>query len=133
MDGMARGVISAALLLATALTAHATAPRVSVMRPAADTVTAMSGANTTKPLRTAATLRYGTAAPPMAWSKLAATGRWDAAWDAATGVPRRIWGSGIAAPGAMANPAIAEAVARQMLADHVALLAPGAAASDFVL
>lgn len=58
---------------------------------------------------------------------------WSSAWDQATGTPVRIWGEGMAAPGAMASPEIAEAVARQMLAQHLALLAPGASVSDFRL
>ncbi|MGE5186813.1 MAG: hypothetical protein ACM31C_32390, partial [Acidobacteriota bacterium] len=80
-------------------------------------------------------LRYGTANAPASWHRFVAMagGSWQVAWDAATGVPDRIWGSGIAAPGASADPAIAERYARQVLADHLALLAPGASASDFEL
>jgi hypothetical protein len=124
-----RGVLCA--VCATVATAHATAPRTSA-RIAADTLTAMPAANVAKPLRVAPTVRALTT-PPLAWSKLAQTGMWRAEWDAATGVPRQIWGSGIAAPGANADPAIAEAVARQVLADQIGLLAPGASPSDFVL
>ena len=53
--------------------------------------------------------------------------------DRDTGVPLRIWGHGVVAFGAVANPAIAEAIARQTLAQHLAVLAPGASPSDFVL
>jgi cysteine-rich repeat protein len=54
-------------------------------------------------------------------------------WDADTGVPLRLWGRGIDAPGAVADPAIAEAAAQQFLAQHLATLAPGAVPSDFVV
>jgi hypothetical protein len=58
---------------------------------------------------------------------------WTAIWDRDTDVPLRLWGAGPAAPGAVASPAIAEAAARQFLAAHLALLAPGARVSDFEL
>ena len=121
------------MLLVASASARAAVPHGSSARVAADTLTAMPGAKLTKPLRIVAGLRWGQATPPFAWSRLAATGTWQAAWDQATGVPRRIWGSGIAAPGAMASAAVAEQVARQMLADHLGLLAPGAAIGDFQL
>ena len=74
----------------------------------------------------------------IAWSRdaqLAAVGLpgWTAIWDRDTDVPLRLWGPGLAAPGAMTDPAIAEAAARQFLATHLALLAPGARAADFVV
>ncbi len=74
-------------------------------------------------------------APSTAWARFAAAsgGGWHAAWDAATNVPSRLWGPGIPAPGAMASAAIAEQHARRVLAEHLALLAPGAALTDFVL
>ena len=58
---------------------------------------------------------------------------WSAQWDADTGVPLRIGGAYIDAPGSVADPAIAERAARAFLAAHVDLLAPGATAADFVL
>jgi cysteine-rich repeat protein len=58
---------------------------------------------------------------------------WTAIWDRDTEVPLRLWGRGILAQGAVTNPAIAEAAARQFLTSHIATLAPGASASDFVL
>jgi MYXO-CTERM domain-containing protein len=75
------------------------------------------------------------AAAVTAWARFVATrgGGWRASWDRGTGVASRIWGPGIAAPGAMASPAIAEAAARAALAAHLDVLAPGSAASDFVL
>jgi len=59
--------------------------------------------------------------------------RWQAMWDDATAVPRRLWGQGIAAPGATASPAAAEAFTRSFLARHVDLLAPGSSMKDLVL
>lgn len=121
-------------LVALTQAAHAFVPK-SGPRVAADTLTALPAANIGKPLRVQPQLQYGQAAPPLAWSQFVAqrgTG-WSVAWDAATGVPNRIWGAGIPAPGTVANAAVAEQFARQLLADHIALLAPGAAASDFEL
>ncbi|HUJ59892.1 MAG TPA: MYXO-CTERM sorting domain-containing protein [Kofleriaceae bacterium] len=114
--------------------AHAVAPR-SGPRVAADTLTALPAAGVAQPLRLEPTLRWDQASPPPGWTTFvaAAGGTWHAAWDAATGVPSRIWGTGIAVPGSIASPAIAEAFARAMLAAHVALLAPGAAPSDFTM
>jgi cysteine-rich repeat protein len=56
-----------------------------------------------------------------------------ALWDRDTDVPLRLWGKGSPAAGAVASPAVAEAAARQFLAAHLAMLAPGAQASDFEL
>jgi len=129
--GMGRrsAAFTGSLLLATA-TAHAVVPR-SGPKIAAETLTALPAAGVAKPLRVQARLVGGPDTP--AWHRFAATGSWEAWWDAATGVPSRIWGSGISAPGAMANPAIAEAAARAALADHIALLAPGSTPADFEL
>src|SRR4051812_49043883 len=129
----ARGVavLVGALLITTASAGHAAGPHTA---PAiqADTLTALPAAGVGKPLRTQRDLRW--APPPgAAWNKLAATGAWRAAWDQATGVPSRIWGSGLPAPGTMASPAVAERIARAVLAEHIALLAPGASPDDFVL
>jgi MYXO-CTERM domain-containing protein len=129
MQARGAAALVATLLVATA--ADASAPRaVSGIR--ADALTAMPVAGVAKPLRAQRDVRWS-APPTAAWRKLAATGAWRAAWDRATGVPSRIWGSGIAAPGAMASAAAAERVARAVLADHIALLAPGASPADFVL
>lgn len=125
----------ASSLLVVSATAHAVAPRgtqAKQRRVVADELTAMPAAGVTKPLRVQRQVRYGARATG-AWQRFAATGRWQAAWDSATQVPNRIWGSGIAAPGANASPQIAEQVARKMLADHLDLLAPGATLADFVL
>ncbi len=69
------------------------------------------------------------------WSALRAQlgERWVAQWDPATGIPNRLWGPGELVPGASSDPAIAAAHARDFLARHIALLAPGAAPSDFAL
>ncbi len=69
------------------------------------------------------------------WTQFLAAsgGTWRAQWDATTEVPLRIWGEGIAVPGSMASPAIAERAARDLLALHLGLLAPGAKLDDFEL
>ncbi len=127
----ARGATALVATLLVAAAADASAPR-SVPGMRADALTAMPAAGVAKPLRAQRDVRWS-APPSAAWRKLAATGAWRAAWDRATGVPSRIWGSGIAAPGAMASPVVAERIARAVLADHIALLAPGASPDDFVL
>jgi cysteine-rich repeat protein len=60
-------------------------------------------------------------------------GTWLASFDRRTGVPSQIWGSGLAAPGAVESPKAAEAFATAFLARHLDLLAPGAVLSDLVL
>jgi hypothetical protein len=121
-------------LAALTSTAHAFVPP-SGPRITADTLTAMPAANIAKPLRVQPRLSYGTAAPPLAWSRFVAQRgtAWQVSWDAATGVPNRIWGAGMQAPGSVANADLAERFARQVLADHIALLAPGASPTDFEL
>jgi MYXO-CTERM domain-containing protein len=123
--------IAAVLLAATA--AQSAVPR-SGPRVAADTLTAMPAAGLGKPLRVTRGVRFDIR-QTASWQKFstAAGGRWQVAWDPATGVPNRIWGSGIPAPGANASPQIAEQIARAMLAQHIELLAPGAHAADFEL
>src|SRR5687767_13177812 len=66
-------------------------------------------------------------------SFVGAHGAWSAQWDAHTGVPQRLWGEGIAVPGAMKRADVAERAARRLLAQHLALLAPGASEADFDL
>ena len=121
-------------LLALTHGAHAYVPR-SGPRPAADTLTALPAANLDRPLRVQRQLRYAQATPPLSWSHFVTVrgGAWQAAWDVATGVPNRIWGQGIPAPGAVENAAVAEQLARRILADHLGLLAPGATLDDFEL
>lgn len=75
--------------------------------------------------------------PPAAqrpWQALtAAHGRWRAVWDLDRGVPRRVYGEGIAVPGANGSALLAEAAARRLLAEQLALLAPGAAVDEWEL
>ncbi|MEO7729798.1 MAG: hypothetical protein ABIY55_02415 [Kofleriaceae bacterium] len=130
-------VLVSSLLVLTA-TAEAVVPRQvartqrAITRVAADTLTAMPASGVTKPLRAQADVKWSHPAT-LAWQKLAATGAWQAAWDRATGVPNRIWGSGLPAPGSVASADAAARFARAALADHLALLAPGAALADFTL
>lgn len=130
-----RSAVVAGSLVALTATASAVVPRPpSLVRPAAEQLTAMPSAKLGKPLRTSIGIRVQPHATP-AWSafRSRAGGTWNASWDRATGVPSRIWGSGIAAPGTIASAPIAEQTARQLLVDHLGLLAPGASAADFVL
>ncbi len=73
----------------------------------------------------------------IAWTApqgaLATLPSWQVMWDRDTDVPLRLWGPSIAAPRTSADANAAETFARQQLAQHIALLAPGATASDFVL
>lgn len=141
MRSRGSAVLAGSLVL-VATTAHAVVPRSpagpgpgQATRPlVADTLTALPAANVKKPLRTHADVRWAQT-PSAAWTAFEARvgGRWRAAYDRATGVPSRIWGSGFVTPGANASSVIAEAYARMLLADHLALLAPGASAADFVL
>jgi hypothetical protein len=69
-----------------------------------------------------------------AWSKFRAQhGAWSAQWDHDRDAPSRVWGEGIAAPGANADAAKAETAARGLLAEQLALLAPGTAIDDWSL
>ncbi|MGE0404482.1 MAG: hypothetical protein AB7T06_47670, partial [Kofleriaceae bacterium] len=130
-----RSAVVAGTLVALTATASAVVPRPSsAVRPAAEHLTAMPTANLGKPLRSSVGIRFQPHVT-AAWTAFEARagGRWNAMWDRATGVPSRIWGPGIAAPGTIASAQIAEQTARQLLADHLALLAPGASPADFVL
>jgi uncharacterized protein (TIGR03382 family) len=118
-------------LLYLTTTAGAVVPR-TPLRIAADTLIAMPPAQIAKPLRVERHVRWSYP-PTAAWQTLAATGTWQAAWDRATGVPSRIWGSGMPAPGSIASADVAAAFARAVLATHIALFAPGASPADFVL
>ncbi|HET9621954.1 MAG TPA: hypothetical protein VFP84_11345 [Kofleriaceae bacterium] len=132
MAGLALGLLGAFAIGGPGSSAQAAAPRTTPSRPTAETLTALPAAGAAKPLR--AQRRLVMTAPSTApWRQLSTTGAWQAAWDRATGVPAQIWGSGLPAPGASASPAVAETFARGVLAAHLALLAPGAALTDFVL
>jgi hypothetical protein len=124
-----------AVLVTSVLTltgsAGAVVPRGAQPIPA-DVLTAMPAAHVARPLRAQRDVKWSHPAT-AAWQKLAATGTWRGMWDRATGVPSRIWGSGIAAPGAMASADVAARIARAALVEHLALLAPGASPDDFAL
>lgn len=64
---------------------------------------------------------------------IARHGAWRGSWDLDRGVPSRLYGPGIAAPGSSASPKVAEDAARALLFAHLDLLAPGASARDFEL
>ncbi len=116
-------------------TAGAVVPRKVVQRVVADTLTAMPAAQLGgKPLRAERGARFDQRSS-VAWSRfsLAAGTSWRAAWDPATGVPSRIWGPGVFVFGASGSAVIAESTARQWLAAHLDLLAPGASVADFEL
>lgn len=70
---------------------------------------------------------------PLSRFKNAFGADWRASFDDRTGVPSRLFGRGRSVPGSVANAAIAETAARDVLASHIELFAPGAAASDFEL
>lgn len=74
-------------------------------------------------------------APARAQSAFASLARrgWRAIWDRDTGVAARVWGSFVDAPGAVADPRVAEAAARRFLGEHLGVLAPGANVEDFVV
>lgn len=55
------------------------------------------------------------------------------AWDPQLGVPTRLMLRGLQAPGTVADADTAEAFARDVLARHLAVLAPGSRVEDFVL
>src|SRR5262245_53017066 len=125
---MASRVAAAAILLVATPTPAAVPQRGAAV---GDELTALPAANVARPLRVQRQVRFDLGG--AAWQRFAATGAWSAAWDAATGVPNRIWGDGIPAPGANASAAIAEQVARRVLAAYLDLLAPGASVADFEL
>jgi cysteine-rich repeat protein len=54
-----------------------------------------------------------------------------ALWDPERGAPIRLWGAGIAVPGAIDHPQRAADFARALLRDHLDVLAPGADLDDF--
>jgi hypothetical protein len=69
------------------------------------------------------------------WSKFLkdAGGEWIGMWDEHTGVPMAVHGSGIPAPGTVDDAAEAERFTRAFVARYIAILAPGASASDLQL
>lgn len=97
----------------------------------------LPGAGIDRPLRIHQDVVWHRTPAPRraAWQALQAAmpGMTAASWDTATAVPSRIWGRGLDVPGSVADAAIAEAAAWRVLADHLALLAPGATLGDFTI
>ncbi|MET0591697.1 MAG: hypothetical protein ABW133_03290, partial [Polyangiaceae bacterium] len=83
----------------------------------------------------APTIGVAPAVRATAWSRFLklAGGQWESMWDVHTGVPMAISGSGVAAPGCVADGAEAERFTRAFIAEHIALLAPGSSPSDIRL
>jgi MYXO-CTERM domain-containing protein len=124
------------LLLSTPLAAAlALAPTLAqAFRPVDDAhaeLVLADGAPARAHLRTADAVPAGHAA----WAAFeAAVGPgWRVIYDLDRQAPLRVWGPGVDAPDAMTSPEAAARFAQALLRDHVALLAPGAAATDFVL
>jgi MYXO-CTERM domain-containing protein len=93
----------------------------------------METADATEPPRAYRDVAHAApAAAQAAVARVAAAGLGNVVWDVDTGVPAQLWGAGIGAPQAMTSPAAAEAAARAFLAEHLALLAPGSSAADFI-
>lgn len=83
-------------------------------------------------------IRKTTASPghqARAWRQFEAAvgGSWRGLWDRDTVVPLRIYGSGLYAPGSVANASVAAGFSRELLVRFVDLLAPGTQPTDFVL
>ncbi|MCP4449465.1 MAG: hypothetical protein GY811_29640 [Myxococcales bacterium] len=87
------------------------------------------------PASRASILTTGRVSPKAAneWKRFLAIigGTWRATWDVNTGVPLRIYGSGISVPGSVADAGTAEQHATEFVRQHLALLAPGSSPSDF--
>jgi hypothetical protein len=123
------------LLLLTADAAAVVPRKIATPRIAAESLTAMPAAKLNgKSLRTQQTVRFNARAS-QGWARFATAAgpSWRASWDQSTGVPSRMWGPGVFVFGANGSEAIAEHAARQWLAAHLDLLAPGASVDDFVL
>ncbi|HUQ06663.1 MAG TPA: DUF4215 domain-containing protein [Kofleriaceae bacterium] len=97
----------------------------------------LPAARVSRPLRTHVELVHQVvpARRGAAWKQLVADapGLTMASWDRATGVPSRIWGRGLDAPGSVADPDVAAAAAWRFLVAHLELIAPGSAVTDFEL
>ncbi|MBP6632322.1 MAG: M36 family metallopeptidase [Kofleriaceae bacterium] len=131
------GLALAVTCLATS-TAHAVVPRsLGAGRAPIDQqdLVALPAAQLAGPVRARVDVTWNRALRPAAWRAFTAArpGAWQASWDSATSVPTRVWGAGIAAPGASASPALAEQAARAVLGAHLDLLAPGASPADLEL
>ena len=139
MVGMLTRRRLAAAIIAVAATGSSAlairAPRARIAHDYQDSV-ALPAAGVAK-LRAHPEVAWGgvPAARTTAWQRLrtAAPGLSHVSWDVATQVPSRIWGRGVDVPGSVASADIAAAAAWRFLLDHLDLLAPGAAITDFEL
>ncbi len=61
------------------------------------------------------------------------SGAWQVTWERDRGVAHTFTGSYVEAPGATADASLAERAAREFLAAHLDLIAPGTAAADFTV
>jgi cysteine-rich repeat protein len=126
-------LVLSSLCIAATPAAGSRQPPSTVTAAAAPPLETASGAR----LRPQVSVRYGQTPQQRigAWSRfLAGAGTaWQASWDQATGVPSRIFGRGVAVPGAVRDATVAARHARAFLAAHIDLLAPGSSAGDFVL
>jgi MYXO-CTERM domain-containing protein len=129
VSALATAALAATVISAPSLGLAAQAPAAQQGRPALEVATGAAA-------RTfVATSGYVPKAASRAWQQFqgAVGGSWRATWDVNTNVPLRVYGSGIAVPGSVANASIAEQHARDFLRQHLSLLAPGSSPSDFQL
>jgi len=75
----------------------------------------------------------GYSAPTKLAPQMGTFASWQQIWDRDTDVPLRMWGPSIPFFGSTASPSVAESAARQFLAQHLALLAPGSTTTDFTI
>jgi len=75
----------------------------------------------------------GSTAPIALAANLGSLSSWQQVWDRDTDVPLRMWGPSIGYFGSTASPEVAENAARAFISAHLAVLAPGASTTDFVL
>lgn len=101
--------------------------------PAAPTLDVADG----RPARAYPNIRWDrpTPAAKHTWAQFLSDtdGVWHSLWDSDTGVPSRIYGSGVPVPNSVAKPWVAERHALDMLGKHINMLAPGARVQDFQL
>lgn len=129
MQDVLRKLVTTAVLVAAPFVAHAAQPSPAFQhRPELEVATGPAARNAI------ATTGHSPKKAAAAWLAFHRDvgGEWSALWDDHTSVPLRIFGSGIPAPGSVGDPAIAERRSRDLIKRHLALLAPGNAASDFV-
>ncbi len=125
--------LAAALLFASSTASAVTPHAASLARDAEWATTAAAAVS--EPIRLQADYDWDRPVQAVAWNRFTAIapGTWYSSWDRATGVPSRIFGQGIVVTGASASADVAAAFARAFLAEHLDLLAPGAATGDFEL